>query len=511
MLPRSFHYSCEHERARPRWKRLPLSAPAFAAIVVIYIWWHFPVRAFSMVEQIAVGGRSADEILKKHTGAVHIANRLTLLQRKCSNVLLHNAFEDLLTEEKHQIRIADLCDALGISTNNYETIKDAIRALTGTLIEWNIFGRDRKNEWTVTSILASARFKDGICEYTYSPHLRELLYNPNIFARLNLQVQRGFGSKHAITLWEFLVSELCVRRADKTVYSDFMLIDQFRELMGLDDGEYAQFRDLNRYVIKAAIAEVNAVSDIEAEVEYKREGRKVVALRFIARRKEAFQLPLALGSGEEDLSEGLVSITTPEKRAELVQALVQRQASPDLAETLVRDYPPALIEFQIEHYDYLRENGKEPQSGGWWKGALKENWQPPRGFKSRAERRAEQMHAQLVKQARRAFERREYEDAIAFAESSLKLRTSQEAQQLLTEAKKALVSAERQKAIDAYRATLSDDELIELEAEAEQRIQQKGGLYLDGFRRDGTRSIFFGLVIDEILVERLQRMMTQDK
>lgn len=43
--------------------------------------------------------------LKKHVAAVHIRNRLSLLERKVANILLLNAYEDLLTQEVHTIKV----------------------------------------------------------------------------------------------------------------------------------------------------------------------------------------------------------------------------------------------------------------------------------------------------------------------------------------------------------------------------------------------------------------------
>jgi len=41
--------------------------------------------------------------LKKHVGAIHIRNSLTLLQRKVANVLLLNAYENLLSRETQSL------------------------------------------------------------------------------------------------------------------------------------------------------------------------------------------------------------------------------------------------------------------------------------------------------------------------------------------------------------------------------------------------------------------------
>ena len=54
-----------------------------------------------------------DQNLKKHIAAIHISNRLTLTQRKASNVLLYNAYDSLLTARVHSIRVKDLAEAIG--------------------------------------------------------------------------------------------------------------------------------------------------------------------------------------------------------------------------------------------------------------------------------------------------------------------------------------------------------------------------------------------------------------
>ena len=50
--------------------------------------------------------------------------------------------------------------------------------------------------------------------------------------------------------------------------------------MGFSENEYQSFKILNRDVIKAAIKEINEVSSFLVEVEYKKQGRRVVAVKF---------------------------------------------------------------------------------------------------------------------------------------------------------------------------------------------------------------------------------------
>ncbi len=58
-------------------------------------------------------------------------------------------------------------------------------------------------------------------------------------------------------------------------------MDLFRRLMGLEDSPYyTDFRKLNERVIKPAMTEVNARSDISLEARYKKRGRTVVSVSF---------------------------------------------------------------------------------------------------------------------------------------------------------------------------------------------------------------------------------------
>ena len=49
--------------------------------------------------------------LKKHVGIIHCANNLTLLQRKLANALLYHAYGNLLSQEKHEIKIGKILTA----------------------------------------------------------------------------------------------------------------------------------------------------------------------------------------------------------------------------------------------------------------------------------------------------------------------------------------------------------------------------------------------------------------
>lgn len=213
--------------------------------------------------------------VKKNVAAIHVSGKLTLLQRKLSNVLLLNAYDHLVTRAKHQIDARTLCMMVGYNSNDMETLKASLRSLAETTAEWDMLGADGQHEWGVSALLSYAKLKGGICEYAYSPALAEKLHDPKVFALINLNIQRRFTSGHALALYEN-----CYRFV-RTGSTGWWPIDLFRRLMGVDGSVYYEsFKHLNAKVIKPAVKEVNKTSNILLEPEFRKMGRQVSELRF---------------------------------------------------------------------------------------------------------------------------------------------------------------------------------------------------------------------------------------
>jgi hypothetical protein len=300
---------------------------------------------------------SNDNQLIKHTATVHISNTLTLTARKTSNVLLKNAFPLLNKQERFRIKLSDLMEAIGLGkSENYRVIRDALDLLENTGIKWNVFDKDRQVDWTKKAytssrLIASVIYDEngGYCEYSYSYHLRELFKSPNIYAKIDLLVQRQFKSKHALALWEFLVEAMCSStHTNKEIMSTAWIeLEGYRKFLGLGDGEYQDFKDLNKFIIKKSLAEINQVSDIEAKVFYKKEARKVIALRFEIKRKAGFQTSLALENKNIDSEE-----------YEKIQELMMSEYCLSFSKTskLLEKYPLSQI---VKNLGYVAQEKKQ--------------------------------------------------------------------------------------------------------------------------------------------------------
>ncbi len=237
--------------------------------------------------------------LKKHVGLIHSTNKLSLLERKIANALLYNAYENLQAQNEHTVHIPTLCVLIGYNSNDYRTIKDSLISLISTVIEWNLVDKNQsegEGVWIASAMLADAKIEGPICTYSYSNRLRELCYHPEFYGRLNMRVLALFKSTYGLALYEN-----CIRyqNISQTPWFDMFT---YRKLMGVGDGKYALFRDLKKRVINPSINEVNRYSPIKVEIETKKHGRNVIAIRFLISKQNEASIALSFEQNEKDLT-----------------------------------------------------------------------------------------------------------------------------------------------------------------------------------------------------------------
>ena len=218
--------------------------------------------------------------LKKHAFAVHCNAQLNLVQRKVTNALLYNAYNELLTKETHEIEIRRLANIIGFHSNDLAQIKKALKTLLSTVIEWNILQESVGEVWNASTLLSGVSISGAVCSYSYSPQLRELLYHPSRYVKLPMSVIMKFKSSYGLALYEN-----CMRYIDLGKTKTFEL-SVFRKLMGVADDKYSLFRDFKRRVLDPAVNEVNTRSNIRiTDVNLIRRGRAVQAVSFIVKKR----------------------------------------------------------------------------------------------------------------------------------------------------------------------------------------------------------------------------------
>lgn len=296
------------------------------------------------------------ETVKKNVAAIHISGKLTLLQRKLSNVLLLNAYDALTSAATHTIDARTLAMMVGYNSNDFDTLRASLRALAETVAEWDMLDEQGRQEWGVSSLLSFAKLKSGVCEYAYSPALAQKLYDPKIYALINVHIQRNFSSGHGLALYEN-----CYRFV-RTGSTGWLTLDVFRKLMGVDGSDYyTSFKHLNAKIIKPAVAEVNKSSDIVIEPEFRKKGRSVTDIRF--RIKPNPQMAMF----EIDDSDGVRNLT-------VYKTLRKQGVSDRLARQWIAEHGEDYVQQKL---DYVKGQGGVKSTVGYLSAALRDDYETP--------------------------------------------------------------------------------------------------------------------------------------
>lgn len=226
-------------------------------------------------------------ILNKHSFAVHSSAELSLMERKIANALLFNAFENADCREEHQIRVCNLLALIGLKTRNYTQIYLAIKTISTTLIEWGILKSDSfKGDLTGITFLEMYRICNGLITYRIPRELKNILYNPNQYAKIRMSTVAAMTSSYGVALYENCAS-----------YSGWgetgwISINHFRKLMGVAN-KYPLYRDFKRRVVQSAISDVNKHSEFSVELIEKKEGRSTAKIQFIIQPKKKVVQPVS--------------------------------------------------------------------------------------------------------------------------------------------------------------------------------------------------------------------------
>ena len=214
--------------------------------------------------------------LKKHVSTIHCSNNLTLVQRKLFNALLFSAYPELPYKQKFSIKGKDLCLLIGYNSKDTAKLKAALLGLITIAIEWNVIdsktGQEKK--WKASSILASAELSDGLCVYEYSQVMKDLLYQPEIYGRINLGLVSQFKSSYGLALYENCI------RYQGLLQTPWFSLEVFRKLMGVFEDKYLAFKDFKKRVVDIAVNEVNTISPLTIVPEVERVNQKVTKIRF---------------------------------------------------------------------------------------------------------------------------------------------------------------------------------------------------------------------------------------
>jgi hypothetical protein len=281
-----------------------------------------------MTRAATVATEPVDNPLKKPVNTLAIvptkSSKITVLARKAYNVLLYIAQEQGIDQEVYRAPLQSILRGVDFNSNAREIVKQHLRSMVSTTVEWQSPTAGEGDAWNVAGLLAHAkvykRSGENWVEWSFAPNIKQELLEPQRFARLRLDVISQLRRHSGVVLYE-----ICAR------YRDIGLTARqpwpwWRPVLtgspDTEDSAKQEYRFFKRDVLKLAIAEVNAVTDLDVELIEHKQGRFISDIQFKVSKKQQEALPLRHPPQPVDLSQ-VLRATTAGIRQEDAEALIQ--------------------------------------------------------------------------------------------------------------------------------------------------------------------------------------------
>ena len=179
--------------------------------------------------------------------------------------------------KNYAIKVDDFRGLIGLKTKNlYPKVKSLLRGLRNKDIEIPKGGKN----YLITGWISDAEYRDGIVYLSFSAKLKPyLIALKTNFTSHKLGVAIRFKGVYTIRIYTLLKQ---YERVGERVFS----LEEFRDILGIKDGQYSQFFDFKRRTITQAQKELSEkkdsvfVSDINFNFEPIKTGRKITGLKF---------------------------------------------------------------------------------------------------------------------------------------------------------------------------------------------------------------------------------------
>ena len=231
--------------------------------------------------------------------------RITSLGRKAYNVLLYEAQEQGLDKEVFRAPLERVVRGVDFDSNDHALIKKHLRSMVSTTVEWQSPTTGEGAAWNVSGLLAHARLTKERgqvwVEWSYAVNLKQELLEPTVFARLKLEVISQLRSHAGIALYEICTRYKDVGRTSRQPWRWWRPV-----LSGQPETERTaklEYRIFKRDTLKLAIAEVNAITDLDVELLEHKEGRFISEIQFLIQVKKQPALPLRQPPEAVDLTQ----------------------------------------------------------------------------------------------------------------------------------------------------------------------------------------------------------------
>lgn len=200
--------------------------------------------------------------------------QLTLNARRAITILWHQAHRQGIEEGKDYI--IELSDLRPDGHKGSEMVEEAILSLMQTVLTVKLPGNQtRRVQFLGGNDMDDPTRPSGVLTYSFDKRLVEILRDSSIWGRIALPILMAFSSKYAVTLYENASQWSNLSHKFTQEFS----LDDFRSLLGVEDGKYSAFGALNKHVLKPAVDEINALAPFNISLVPRKTGKRVTSIQ----------------------------------------------------------------------------------------------------------------------------------------------------------------------------------------------------------------------------------------
>lgn len=251
-----------------------------------------------------------------------VSGRITATMRKLFATMLFFSQQDG-SKDVYRRSFGDLMNLAEYTSRNTLDLREQFKMLQSIQVEWNTQASD-ETRWGVSGMIAQVEIIEHkghatYVEWSLPPRIRQELLDPTSYTALLLHMSTALRGGSSIALYE-----ICSRY--KTSPNGLTMRQHWEwfcpRITGNPDMEVTEYKYFKRDVLKRAMAEVNAMTDIEVTLIEHKMGRKVEQIQFkVARKANPFvawsDAPNKAGPIDMDLMTNIVAFGIKPKQAKV--------------------------------------------------------------------------------------------------------------------------------------------------------------------------------------------------
>jgi hypothetical protein len=194
-------------------------------------------------------------------------HELDLTDAKVFNFLLQHAYKRIGDQPIHKIPVRDAMNYL--DHRRLSVLEQSLENLGKVKIEIN-YQQDCVPHAVSCHFLSYdvSRADNGVLQYAFDPILLRFLWQPKVYARINMKFLQQFKTVHGAKLYEIM----CLYQNRYSRVWEVGL-DELKEQLGVADTAYDRFDNFRQRILDRAIAEVNLHAAFNVTIQLVRSGR----------------------------------------------------------------------------------------------------------------------------------------------------------------------------------------------------------------------------------------------